>query len=404
MRLFILVLAVALLQAAAQPPSARVQDLLRRMTLEEKLSLVHGTRDPRELGQAGYWPGSPRLGIPPLRFADGPPGISANREASGLPAPIGLAATFDAEAARLYGVVMGRNAVALEQNVVLAPYVNIIRDPTFRRNPHCIQRRSALKCAHRRRPDSWHPEPGRDGPGEARGRLQRRAKCRRSMSGLCTKCTCRRLKPRCRLALRPRCAPTTRSTAIGPAKMMHSRTASCAGSLASRVSSPRIGARFTVPVAITKGLDLEMPGREIGGRRGGPYFTSALKTAVESGRIPSAAVDLAVSRILEQMVHFGLLDRKPAGPRAIDVEADAKVIRGIAAAGAVLLHNQGNALPLTAADLASLVLIGPTAESTRGRIPRRAGLWLRVAPDRAPRGFAQQVPRTAGSHTLRAWT
>ena len=50
-----------------------IQALVRRMTLKEKLSLIHGARDPRDLGEAGYGPGLPRLGIPPLRMADGPP-------------------------------------------------------------------------------------------------------------------------------------------------------------------------------------------------------------------------------------------------------------------------------------------------------------------------------------------
>jgi len=104
------------------------------MTLDEKISLVHGARDPKQLGQAGYWPGLPRLGIPPLRLADGPAGINVNRDATGMPAPVGLAATFSVEAARLFGVVMGRDAKALEQDILLAPHINIVRDPLFRRN------------------------------------------------------------------------------------------------------------------------------------------------------------------------------------------------------------------------------------------------------------------------------
>ena len=51
-----------------------------------------------------------------------------------MPAPVGLAATFSTEAARLYGVVLGREAKALEQDILLAPYINIVRDPLFRRN------------------------------------------------------------------------------------------------------------------------------------------------------------------------------------------------------------------------------------------------------------------------------
>jgi len=55
-------------------------------------------------------------------------------DATAMPAPVGLAATFDVEAARLYGTVMGRDAKALGQDILLAPHINIVRDPLFRRN------------------------------------------------------------------------------------------------------------------------------------------------------------------------------------------------------------------------------------------------------------------------------
>src|ERR1039457_5358726 len=119
---------------SAQPQARDIDALLRQMSLDEKISLRHGARDPKNLGEAGYWPGLPRLGIPPLGLADGPCGVNVNRDATGMPAPVGLAATFNPEAARLYGVVMGRDARALEQDILLAPHVNIVRDPLFRRN------------------------------------------------------------------------------------------------------------------------------------------------------------------------------------------------------------------------------------------------------------------------------
>jgi beta-glucosidase len=131
---FVIASSGACSQAAGQSGSAEIRALIDRMSLDEKISLVHGARDPESLGQAGYWPGLPRLGIPPLRLADGPAGININQDATAMPAPVGLAATFNAEAARRYGVVLGREAKALGQNVLLAPYVNIIRDPLFRRN------------------------------------------------------------------------------------------------------------------------------------------------------------------------------------------------------------------------------------------------------------------------------
>ena len=57
--------------------NARVDGLISQMTLEEKIGMIHGAAEPpaTDQGQAGYLPGIPRLGIPSLRMADGPPGV-----------------------------------------------------------------------------------------------------------------------------------------------------------------------------------------------------------------------------------------------------------------------------------------------------------------------------------------
>src|SRR5438477_9543892 len=93
-------LAMSLAAAAQSVPvvtgDARVDKLLSRMTLQEKLTLIHGTQeDPKVYqGQAGYLAGVPRLGIPGLRFADGPPGALTRHPSSGETATMGVAATF----------------------------------------------------------------------------------------------------------------------------------------------------------------------------------------------------------------------------------------------------------------------------------------------------------------------
>lgn len=69
-------------QAAGSPArasdDARVEQLLERLTLDEKTRLIHdGTEDPLEYqSQGGHLDGVARLGIPDLRLADGPPGGS----------------------------------------------------------------------------------------------------------------------------------------------------------------------------------------------------------------------------------------------------------------------------------------------------------------------------------------
>jgi beta-glucosidase len=115
--------------------NARVDKILSQMTLEEKIALLHGGTEasPSGVGQAGTWPGLPRLGIPSLRLCDGPPGISINIWSTGMTATMGLAATWNREDARKNGAVIGRDARALGQDVVLEPFINIVRDFEFGR-------------------------------------------------------------------------------------------------------------------------------------------------------------------------------------------------------------------------------------------------------------------------------
>ena len=139
--LVLVAVCAALLFSQAAPPvpvvtgNARVDKLLSQMTLEEKIALLHGGTEasPSGVGQAGTWPGLPRLGIPSLRLTDGPPGISINIWSTGMTSTMGLAATWSRDDAKRNGVVIGRDARALGQDVVLQPFVNMVRDFEFGR-------------------------------------------------------------------------------------------------------------------------------------------------------------------------------------------------------------------------------------------------------------------------------
>ena len=114
---------------------SRVDKLLSQMTLEEKLTLIHGTKEDPSVyqGQAGYLAGIPRLHIPGLRFADGPPGVLTRHPSQGETATMGVAATFSIKDAEDNGLVIGREARALGIDVALQPFVNIDRDLEFGR-------------------------------------------------------------------------------------------------------------------------------------------------------------------------------------------------------------------------------------------------------------------------------
>lgn len=109
--------------------------LLSQMTLEEKMALIRGEVEPpaTSQGQAGYLAGVARLGIAPMRFADGPPGVLVRNPSPALTSTMGLAATFSRADAHDNGIVIGDEANRLGINVVLEPFINIDRDIAFER-------------------------------------------------------------------------------------------------------------------------------------------------------------------------------------------------------------------------------------------------------------------------------
>jgi beta-glucosidase len=154
---------------------ARVDRLLSQMTLEEKLTLIHGTQEqPRVFISSGYVSVIARLGIPALRLTDGPPGVLTRQPSPAKTETMGVAATFKVKDAELNGVVIGREARALGIDISLQPFVNIDRDlewdrgyNTFGEDPFLTAQMGAAEI---RGIQSQH----RDGPGEALCGLRQR--------------------------------------------------------------------------------------------------------------------------------------------------------------------------------------------------------------------------------------
>jgi beta-glucosidase len=120
---------------AAALAGSQVESLLAQMTREEKMALIRGAVEPAETsqGQAGYLAGIARLGIAPLRLADGPPGVLTREPSPALTATMGLAATFSRADARDNGIVIGDEANRLGIDIVLEPFINIDRDLEYGR-------------------------------------------------------------------------------------------------------------------------------------------------------------------------------------------------------------------------------------------------------------------------------
>ena len=123
-----------------KPVEQRIDDALSRMTLDEKIAVIHA--------QSKFSsPGVKRLGFPDLWTDDGPHGVrpdvlwdewvqagQTNDSCVAFPALTCLAATWNPEMARLYGTSLGEEALYRKKSVILGPGVNINRTPFGGRN------------------------------------------------------------------------------------------------------------------------------------------------------------------------------------------------------------------------------------------------------------------------------
>ena len=123
-----------------KPVEDRIEDALNRMTLDEKIAVIHAQS---KFSAAGV----PRLGFPDLWTDDGPHGVrpdvlwdewrqagQTNDSCVAFPALTCLAASFDPSLARIYGESLGEEALYRDKDMILGPGVNIFRTPLNGRN------------------------------------------------------------------------------------------------------------------------------------------------------------------------------------------------------------------------------------------------------------------------------
>ena len=142
MRRFVVVLLVLLIgaQVTANDMDAKIDNILKQLTLDEKIAMTHA--------QSKFSsPGVPRLGIPEIWMSDGPHGVRAeiawdswshagwtSDSITAFPALTSLAATFNPELASQYGTALGEEARYRKKDILLGPGVNIYRTPLNGRN------------------------------------------------------------------------------------------------------------------------------------------------------------------------------------------------------------------------------------------------------------------------------
>lgn len=352
----------------------RADLVVHELTMAEKIQLVHGIgwgplREGAPVpadnnGGAGEVEGIPRLGIPSLQQADSAVGVRMaapqSRYATLLPSVLGSAATWDAEAARTYGDVIGRELRAQGYNQSIGGGVNLARDP---RNGRLFE------------------YPGEDPllAGTTVGNVIRGVQQNQVMGDIK------------HYAMNDQeTGRTVVDVQIGK-KAMHESDL-LAFEIGIRIGHPssvmcsynKINgdwacendyllnhvlkntwhypgfvvsdweATHTTEKAALAGLDLQMPGDE--------HFGKPLMQAVQDGRVPQARLDDMVHRLLRSMFDAGVIDNPPTRRTVVDPFKGRDDAQHIAEEGIVLLKNEHNVLPLDSTTARSIALIGAHAD------------------------------------------
>jgi beta-glucosidase len=350
-------------------PDERAALVVKEMTLDEKISLLHGTGSAdlgpvsplaaQSNGGAGYVVGIPRLGIPAIQMSDAAYGVRSSGEngrySTALPDDLAAAASWDLNAAYEYGALIGRELRAQGYNMSLGGGVNLAREPrngrTFEymgEDPilagKMVGRVMSGEQAQHVLGDIKHyvlndQESGRNAVNVNIDKRSMRESDLlafeiglRESNAAAVMCSYNRVN----------------GDFTCENKYLLADVLKKDWNFKGFVLSDWQGAHSAAK-ASAAGLDHEEPG-EI-------FYGDTMKKAVQSGQIPMAEVDDHVLRILRSMFATGVIDDPPE-KSVVDVVGGFEVAQKIEEQSIVLLRNEHSQLPLEVSKVASIAVIG----------------------------------------------
>ena len=340
---------------ANAPVEARVQDLLGRMTLEDKVAMVGGTGFATKPNA--------RLEIPELKMTDGPVGVRWGKTTA-FPVSIAMAASWDTALVRRIGQALAQEAKAKGRNVLLGPCINIQRVPhggrnfeSFGEDPY-LTARMAVSYIRGVQSENVVATPKHfacNNQEWERGTIS-------------VKIDERALReiylPAFKAAIQEAGAWSIMSaynkvngTYCSENPHLLTEILKNEWGFKGFVMSDWGAVHSTIETA-NAGLDLEMPS--------GKYLGNDLLAAIKAGKVQEATLDAMIARMLRIMFVTGLFDHAYAtNLLPFDSTAHRKLARAVAREGIVLLKNANNILPLQRNELKSVAIIGPNAATVR---------------------------------------
>jgi beta-glucosidase len=356
-------------------PDARADMVLKELTLDEKIQLIHGQGMPgwgppapnAHLGNggAGFVIGIERLGIPTIQMSDAAYGVRASaangRYSTALPSATALASSWDTKTGCDYGTLIGTELRAQGFNMTLGGGVNLTREPRNGRTFEYLGEDPILagtmvgnriKCEQAQHVigDIKHyavndQETGR---GEVNAIISERAMRETDL-----------LAFEIGIAIGQPGAVMCSYNGINgdyvcQNKHLLTDILKHDWNFKGFVVSDW-GATHSTELTSAAGLDMEQP---VGLSYGEP-----MKEAVQSGKVPMSELDEHARRVLRSIFAAGLFDN-PTQKRVVDVESGFTTSRQIAENTTILLKNSKNLLPLDRSKIRSIAIIGENADTS----------------------------------------
>ncbi|QNQ08887.1 beta-glucosidase [Sphingomonas alpina] len=341
----------------AAPVEARVDDLMARLTLEEKVSLMAGATG--MTGQA-----VPRLGIPEVKMTDGPTGVRSpeGRPATVFPVGVAIAATWNPALAQQVGGAIAEEARGYGASVLLAPTVNIVRTPRWGRNFETYSEdpwlTTQIALGYVRGVQDKHVGVSikhfAANNQETNRFFTNSAVDERTMRELylpAFETVVKTLDPWSVMASYNK----LNGTYAGENRWLLADVLKTEWGFKGFVVSDW-GATHTTAKAINAGLDLEMPGPP-------QHFGAKLLAAAKAGEVTPAQIDETARRMVRLIVRSGVIEGTAGTGGMVGGPAHAAISQRAAEEAIVLLKNSG-VLPLDPA-IKTLAVIGPNAAKAR---------------------------------------
>ncbi len=349
----------------------RIANLIKQMTLEEKVSLLHGN-------SKFYVSGIKRLGIPEFALSDGPHGVRAEMNlhnwkyagwttdsATCFPPGTSLAASWNPDLSFQRGEVLGEEARFRKKDILLGPGVNIIRSPLCGRNfeymsedPYLI---SALTIPYIKGLQS------KDVAASVKHYLANNQEENRTTIDVSM--SERALREIYLPAFKAAIVDAGSYTVMGAYNKFRGEWCTENNYISRTILRNEFGFKgiymtdwnachSTVKAAMA-GLDLEM-GTENKDYKDW-YFADPLIKAVKNNDVPMAIVDEKVGNMLRIMFKLKMIDGKNRTIGSMNTSEHQQAAYQSAAEAIVLLQNQNNTLPLNFSALKSVAVIGDNA-------------------------------------------